>query len=283
MNGASGTACLIAAACVACERDGRFGAQPPPGSAAWSEKFLRIGAPRLLRVVKHEHGRRVLRVLERATIPGVVAHWMIRKGVIDREVERAASERFERLIVVGAGLDALVWRCAAIGRFVQHIGVDHPATQGVVRRAIDRDPGARRVALVPIDLKVSPSLSALAGLTSTPRATCVVIEGVLMYLDIEQVRCVLGSLRRLAPRVRVVLSVMTPGPDGRGAFTPSSRLVDAWLRLRGEVMRWSLTAADAPAFFRGLGYRLERHYPARELRSADDRLEGEELLVVDSV
>jgi len=282
MNGASGTACLIAAACVACERDDRFGAAPPPGSAAWSEKFLRVGAPRLLRTAQHGAGRRALRAVELATIPGVVAHWMIRKRVIDDEAQRAAAERFERLIILGAGLDALLWRCAEGARFVQHIGVDHPATQGVVRRAVKGDAAARRVALVPIDLSATPSLSALAGLTSAPRATCVMIEGVLMYLEVEQVCRVLDALRRLAPRVRVVLSFMTPGPGGLATFRPRSRLVDAWLRLRGEVMRWSLKTEDAPAFFRGLGYRVERHYAARELRGTKDRLEGEELIVVDA-
>jgi|GEM_PF-5107361 len=59
------------------------------------------------------------------------------------------------------------------------------------------------------------------------------MEGLLMYLAEEQVSDLLENLRSMpVERSRVIVSYMCRRADGRAGFTPHSRVIDLWLRLR---------------------------------------------------
>ncbi|TMH30125.1 MAG: class I SAM-dependent methyltransferase [Betaproteobacteria bacterium] len=128
----SSTAALIAAATVFLSRDRALARFVPAGAAEICARCLT--APQLLST------RRGLRWLalaaERATIPGLLLHFMLRKRWIEQAVRGAIARGARRVVVVGAGYDTLAARLAPEFPGVRFIEVDHPATQAVKRVAV---------------------------------------------------------------------------------------------------------------------------------------------------
>jgi methyltransferase (TIGR00027 family) len=254
MSGPSATARLIGAACVLTALDGRGDAE----NALWCERFL-SGRARdrvLMRSVRSAAGRMVWRTVERLTLPGIVSHWMARKRLIARAWESARAAGFSQLLVLGAGLDALAWRAAQDAR-VCAIEMDLEGTQRL-KEGAGRHEGWTSPALVRASL-ASPDWSdrvMSCAAWDTRRPTFVVIEGVLMYLTAERARAVLSEVARLAaPRVRVAFTFMEVVDGAPPGFSPRSLLVDGWLRLRGEPMRWGANAEDISEMLGACGLR----------------------------
>lgn len=213
------------------------------------------------------------RCVERIALRGVVSHWMRRKREIDRLARDAARDGFTQLVVLGAGLDTLTFRMNDERVYERVISADHPATLAVVRaanrgRAEDRHTTgnlerrmSRKVELVALDL-VGDDVCAVLAATAAfdpSRATLVVIEGVLMYLDEPAVASVLRSLATVpAPRLRLIASWMLAEPGQPIGFQGQSRLVPAWLRGRRESMLWGSTARELPEFLGSLGWKTTR-------------------------
>ena len=82
---ASATARLIAAATVMCAHDAKTADLVAPGASEWCEAFLSTSrADRwLLSSARSGVSRAAWRLLERATHPGIVRHWMTRKKWIE--------------------------------------------------------------------------------------------------------------------------------------------------------------------------------------------------------
>ncbi len=238
---ASSTAKVIAASTLLLAGDASTASLVPTDAAALCRAFMSDGLKdRCLRTAAVQPWLRpAWRALEACTHPGIMTHYWHRKRWIETRCRAAVAHDVRRVVVLGAGFDTLALRLAAKYPHVQWLELDHPDTQAAKQRGI-----ARHRLQLPPNLRMHPWDMAREGLpaelTDDPRATLVILEGLLMYLHEPVVQRLLTiELPTLSQQtLRVIFSYMVRWPDGRAGFRPSSRLVDAWLRWRGEPFKW---------------------------------------------
>ena len=240
----SSTAGLVAAATVFLARDRVLAQLVPAGAAEICARCLSPSALLLSRLPW------LARAAERATIPGLCAHFMVRKRWIEHAARGALKRGCAQVVVIGAGYDTLAARLAPEFAHVRFIEVDHPATQAVKRRAV---PAAANLSFVPADLARVPLREALAG-SLAPGSSLYIAEGVLMYLTRAQVDAFFAAVGD-----EVVFTVMEPTRDGRIAFHNATWLERALLRLWGEPFRSALGRHELARFLAERGFRL-RYY-----------------------
>ena len=117
----STTARLIAAATVFLSRDPRYRDLVPPGAAELCARFVSVEA------VSRAPLSWAVWLAERATIPGLMLHFMLRKRFIEDTVRASLAAGCEQVVVVGAGFDTLAARLAAEFPQARFIEIDHPA------------------------------------------------------------------------------------------------------------------------------------------------------------
>lgn len=272
----SGTAKLIAAATIllASERDE---ANPVPEDA---EKLCRLFLSRGFsdRALALSAGfpptRGLFRLLEAATLPGIIAHYWNRKHWIERRCRDAIRDGFMRVVILGAGYDTLGARLAAEFRDIRIVEIDHPATQAAKLRAAGNSL-PERFEFIPLDL-TKQSLPRDSG----EEPTLFILEGLLMYLTETDVTRLFGEIHSLPPaRARIIFSFMSEWSDGSSGFRPESRLVQSWLKWRGEPFMWALRPAVMPDFLATLGFRFIEMALTRELTALTSALDGENLVI----
>jgi methyltransferase (TIGR00027 family) len=269
---ASSTAQLIALSAVLLGRDPQRAALLPAGAALVSEQYLAAVAPAKLRAARLLST--VGALVERLILPGIQAHYAVRKRYIEAAVRDFLAGGGQRVVVLGAGLDTLATRLALEFPAVVFLELDHPATQRYKRRAFD--PPAN-LSLQPADFSAAAlSASALSGaaLPGLPEApgmpaggpAVFVAEGLTMYLGPDAVAALLRACAAAgAPGSIVVFTFMVPDARGRLRFR-GSRGVGAWLRSVGEPFRWGISVADLPAFLAPLGLRVRETADSETLR-----------------
>ena len=207
-------------------------------------------------------------LIERFSIPGIRAHYVLRKRIIEREARGAIAEGFRQIVVIAGGLDVLAIRLAEEFPQIRFIELDHPATQQIKATALQQWGCPPNLTLLPLDLTRN-------AIEVPDERTLFIGEGVLMYLRDEEVRSVLRSLRG-----RVILTAM----ESLGGFRGSSPLVRGWLRLKGEPFRWAIARQRIAAFLAVHGLNLQRMYTSAEIRElAPGRqvAEGEVIVVAE--
>jgi methyltransferase (TIGR00027 family) len=286
---ASTTAKVIAASTILLASDPRTSALVAPGAATLCQKLLSGSrADRLLAKSAVQAVTRTLwHCIEQLTLPGIVSHYWHRKRWIEGRCRKAIAEGFERVVILGAGLDTLGLRLSDELHQLDVIEIDHPATQGAKLRALAGNSAAQssNLRFIALDLSAAP-LPVI--LVSDSKATIVIIEGMLMYLSPTDVARLFDALRQLAGnRVRIVFSFMTKWPDGRSGFRPHSWLVERWLAWRNEPFTWALEPHGMQAFLAAHRFRLVEmvETPQFNDQSAIEApgLEGENLVVCEPV
>jgi methyltransferase (TIGR00027 family) len=179
---------------------------------------------------------------ERATIPGLMLHFILRKRWIEDAVRGALGRSCRQVVVLGAGFDTLAARLAPQFPAVRFIEIDHPATQAVKRAAVAR----QNLHLVAADLARSSIGEALAASPYDRNSASVfVIEGLLMYLTPEEMAALFAAIAQVQPRgSEVVFTVMEPSRDGRLAFHNATWVERALLALWKEPFK-SAVSRDA--------------------------------------
>ena len=128
---ASSTAKLIAASTILLASDPLTLEQVDPDAAAWCAQLL--SGNKMDRALAWSAGYRptahVWKWLEQHTHPGIVSHFAWRKRWIAQRCRLALAEGFERVVVLGAGLDTLALGLSQITPKVEWIEIDHPASQ----------------------------------------------------------------------------------------------------------------------------------------------------------
>jgi methyltransferase (TIGR00027 family) len=262
-NAPSATAYLIAASIAYSARDPALAFLLPPQAAPLSDWVLADSLPwgrYLLWALQRTWFRALIRLAERATLPGIQAHYLVRKRRIEELTRTALQEGVRQVVVLGAGFDSLCWRLHSEYETALFFEVDHPGTQQVKRAVLERRAMLRpnlqflAVNLILDDLE--------AHLRAAPRfdpglPTLFVMEGLLMYLAPAEVEQLFRSLRfPECPQTRVVFTFLEPQPDGRVNFPHASPLVSWWLRQRGESFRWGIRREALPDTLAALGFRL---------------------------
>ena len=235
----SSTAALIAASTVLLDSDPRYRHLVPTGAAAICarclNRFWRMAADR----------RWLAWAAERATIPGLMLHFMLRKRWIEQAVRGALARGCQQVVVLGAGYDTLAARLAPEFPAVRFVEIDHPATQAVKRAAVDRP----NLQFTAADLARTPLQQVLPP-GSGP--SVFVLEGLLMYLRPAEQDALFAAI----PGAEVVLTVMEPTADGRIAFHNATWLERALLALWREPFKSAVSRGALPATLREWGLTL---------------------------
>lgn len=238
----------------------------PAGARRLGEQLLRHAHPCLACMLRMAWFRRLCRLLERATLPGICLHFALRKKIVRQHARAAIAAGCTQVVVLGAGLDTLSMELKAGRPDLCCIEIDHPATQAA-RRTAHCD---TNIDFIAADL-AEQDLGALLKAHPNFRAdasTLFVAEGLLMYLPPEDVRALFAHMASVAPHSEVVFTWFEPLADGRAGFRQRSRLVDCWLRWRGEPFVSSMARTELASFLSGAGFVL------RDLNASGDLLDA---------
>ena len=263
----SSTATLIAAATVFLARDPRLASLVPRGAAEICARCLEALSPLRLAAVELASRpalRWAVRLAERATIPGLLAHFMLRKRWVEDAARAALADGIGQLVVVGAGFDTLAARLAPDYPQAKFIEVDHPATQRVKRAAGDFP---ENLFFVAADLASTGLESVLLNSLEKQKPSFFVIEGLLMYLAEAQIAALFQSLARLQHAGgRVAFSQMEPARDGRSRFHNATFLVRGLLALWREPFKSALPRERAALLLNKFSYELLSTAGVEDLR-----------------
>ena len=151
------------------------------------------------------------RIVERfpARRPSSMSEWLERRTRwFDGAVLRSIDAGIRQVVLVAAGYDCRALRFRTPG--VRFIELDHPATQADKRRLLDELGGRTDdVAFAAADFTTDDIDAALvaAGHDDTV-ASLFVVEGLLIYLDVDVIERLLRALRgRATPESRLAVSI----------------------------------------------------------------------------
>lgn len=248
-NEASRTALLIAAAMVLLRHGASTWKLVSPATAELSDNILEkysLGTRCLRRLLHQPLLAKVGSLLERLTIPGILRHYALRKKYLSRLAESALQEGAEQLILLGAGFDGCAVDLSRRYLTLACWEIDHPATQRW-KKGILAGVDQSRFHLVPADLSAGnlPTTELAAQYLDPARRSFWIAEGLLMYLPETRVRSLLQAIVSLtAAGSAFAFTFMENSSGSRVCFRGQSRLVDWWLRRRGEPFLWSASRAE---------------------------------------
>lgn len=254
-NSASSTALTIAAAMSFLAR--APGARPVPDESRALCDWLLANYSSLTRFLAGSFnkpwGRALARTLEAASIPGILAHYLARKGAIETLV---AEGRQRQLAVLGAGFDTLAVRMAARHPEWSVWELDHPATQAWKVRAVMACE-FQKPNLQFLGRDFSTSEGRLLFEPDRHHETFWVAEGLLMYFPEAEAKEFFQTIRRVSkPGSRFAFTFMEPREDGTVDFRRRSRPLHLWLRSQKEPFRWGIHQEKLPEFLSPLGFRM---------------------------
>lgn len=269
----SATARLIARSLLLMSQDPSHSALVPAQSAEFGRLFLKAcgeNADRFDTLVKQYWYRHLLLWVGQTVTPGLLAHYALRKRRIEEIVRENIASGAQQVMVLGAGFDTLAWRLHCEFPNVIFWELDHPATQNVKRSALIASKVlGENLHFIPLNLASDRLAETLRQSPAFQggRQTVFVAEGLLMYLEAEQVSGIFRDAHEAGGQnSRFVFTYLEPQSDGRVGFALPSRFVDWWLRRRGEPFRWGLSEADAKAFLSDSHWHLRVTLTAPVLR-----------------
>lgn len=226
--------------------------------------------PRLLQLAVRSALLR--RAYERFLAPaGIYEYVAARTKVIDEAFRRAIDERFDQIVLFGAGFDTRALRFERPRGTPRVFELDAPLTQTAKVQQYAR----RRLAVpaglvfVPIDFARDPLAEKLAaaGVRKGARGLFI-LEGVLMYLDLESARATWRVIEDFAgPGSRAVFdyvdAAVLRGEDGPYGGRRLQRRVSA----AGEPWTLGLEPDQVASFLAGFGFDARDHLSAEDLEA----------------
>jgi methyltransferase (TIGR00027 family) len=218
------------------------------------------------KIVRQSWFRPIARLIERLTIPGILLHYALRKKCIRELVRSALANGVAQVVVLGAGFDPLSSELQREFPSAQFWEIDHPATQRHKVRACS-EIGIKRVHFVAVDLSRAglDKESLIGGGFDPAKRTFWIAEGLLMYFPEDIVSSLITTLSSLsAPGSQLAFTFMEKQPDGHIRFDSQTKLVDWWLRTRGEPFLWGTSRSDLAKLIRP--WRVIQFFDHNELR-----------------
>ncbi len=233
-NKPSNTALIVAAGLQLVRPCDAYAHLIPREAQRLSATILRRAYPNMAALLQRPAFVRACRALERATLPGIILHYALRKQRLRQHAALAVASGCTQVVVLGAGLDTLSMELKADYPDLCCIELDHPATQAAKRSGAGSNGAA--IHFVSADLAHQTLASALGACNAfdATAPTLFVAEGLLMYLALPQVARLFAQMTEVAPCCHVAFTWFDVQPDGRPNFSQRSRLVDLWLQLRSE-------------------------------------------------
>jgi methyltransferase (TIGR00027 family) len=209
------------------------------------------------------------KLIERLTIPGILLHYALRKKCISELARSALANGTAQVVVIGAGFDPLSSELQKEFPTAEFWEVDHPATQRHKVCACS-EIGIERVHFIAVDLiaaTLDPDRLIGSGFNPAKR-TLWIAEGLLMYFPAEIVSSLMKTLSSLsAAGSQLAFTFMEKQQDGHVRFDSQTKLVDWWLRIRGEPFLWGSTRNELAAVIRP--WREIRFFDHNDLRATE--------------
>jgi methyltransferase (TIGR00027 family) len=275
---ASRTALLIAASLVLLHHDPKYSRLVSKTSADLCARVLENHSAQtrwFSKIVRQPWFRPIARLIERLTIPGILMHYALRKKCIRQLARSAHANGVTQVVILGAGFDSLNSELQSEFPTAEFWEIDHPATQRHKVRACS-EIGIERVHFVAVDLAAAGlDREALIKSDFDPaKRTFWIAEGLLMYFPADIVSSLMKTLSTLsAPGSELAFTFMEKQGDGQLRFDSQTRLVDSWLRRRGEPFLWGTTRSELAEFI--LPWRVIRFSNHNDLRDMESDLSGE--------
>ena len=227
------------------------------------------------RIVRQPWFRPIAKLIERITIPGILLHYALRKKCISELAHRALANEVAQVVVLGAGFDPLSSELQREFPTAAFWEIDHPATQRHKVRACS-EIGIERVHFVEVDLAAAGlERGALIKSDFDPaKRTFWIAEGLLMYFPADVVSSLMKTLSSLSARgSELAFTFMEKQGDGQLRFDSQTKLVDSWLRRRGEPFLWGTARSELGEFI--LPWRVIRFFDHNDLRDMESDLSDE--------
>ncbi len=263
-NQASATARLIAKSMVFLSYDGTFKNLVPQQVGEMSKWFVEetdsFTDRWFLNRVDKLWFRSLLQGLERILLPGILLHYLLRKLYLEEITRSSLREKFQQVVVLGAGFDTLALRLCREHPNVRFVEIDHPMTQRAKQAALSR----RRLqfenlVFLPADFSrqtleeifyQNPGVKSAAD-------TLFIAEGILMYLTPPKVAALFESMHQMfRAHCRFAFTVMEPTKNGSLQFHNASPIVNLWLRLKNEPFCWGIPPDNLADFLNANGLKL---------------------------
>ena len=275
---ASRTALLIAASLVLLRHDAKYSRLISKTSADLCAHVLEKHSSRtrlFSKIVQQSWFRPIARLVERMTIPGILLHYALRKKCINELVRSALGDGVAQVVILGAGFDPLSTEFQLEFPTARFWEIDHPATQHHKVRACS-EIGIERVHFVAVDLSAAglDRETLVSNGFDPAKRTFWIAEGLLMYFPADIVSSLMKSLNNLsAAGSQLAFTFMEKQQDGRIGFDSQTKLVDWWLRIRGEPFLWGSTRSELTDVIRP--WRVIRFFDHNDLRGIESDLSNE--------
>ena len=261
----SATAYVIACSTVFLSHEPRYAHLVPALTVQTSTCFMRDRSPvsrQLIGLMDRHWFRSVVAALERAVVPGIMLHYLLRKRWIEDRVRACLAEGVDQIVILGAGFDTLALRLHHEFPHVRFFEVDHPATQQVKRNASEsRNMLGTNIHFIAADLTQKNWERALLSQSDflDQADTLVIAEAVLMYLQPDDLDAIFRFLREhTAQHSRFLFTFMEPTDDGKISFRNATWLLDTWLRWRGEPFTWGVRREALSSYLHERGFSLQQ-------------------------
>ncbi len=260
---ASHTAAKVARGIVFLARDPVHASLLPDGVGKSLEEFaLAAGAlkPWMLRLFDSRTYQKAVFGITGSLWSGEMMRLTLRKRFFHDETRKFLEEDGKQLLIVGAGYDTLGLRMADSFPNSEVVEIDTTPTAQMRKNAIDKLRIERNNhTVIGADLgreRISEVLRDVAN-WDTDEASIVVAEGVLMYLDSDEVRTFLHEIKTVSGnRCRLVFSYLTADERGRPEMGKLSVLSRQMLALMGEPLRWGVKEGELDGFLENEGFRV---------------------------
>ena len=275
---ASRTALLIAASLVLLHHDPKYSRLVSKTSADLCARVLENYSAQtrwFSRIVRQPWFRPIARLVERLTIPGILVHYALRKKCIRQLARSALANGVTQVVILGAGFDPLSSELQREFPTAVFWEIDHPATQRHKARACS-EIGIERVHFIAVDLAAAGfEREALIKSDFDPaKQTFWIAEGLLMYFPADVVSSLMKTLSTLsAPGSEFAFTFMEKQGDGQLRFDSQTKLVDSWLRRRGEPFLWGTTRSELANIVSP--WRVIRIFDHNDLRNMESDLSDE--------
>lgn len=250
----------------------RFAGLLPADAATTAEAILRASGAvrrRHIDMMRAPWTQRFYEIAEAWTARGQLVWFGLRKRWMADAVEEAIAAGATQLLVVGAGFDPLATIVARRHPEITCVEIDAPATAETKRAGV-RGAGFERTNLHLCAADLSKrSLGEV--LRETPwrsdARSVVVAEGLLMYLDVKDVKRFFRAVHEhTGPGSRVAFSYVDGDDAGRPHLGTLDWLIRTSLRLVGETMRWGIRPARLPEFVAETGFSVVERANGEALR-----------------
>ena len=202
---------------------------------------------------------------------GVYEYVIARTKYIDAAFEKALTERFDQVLLFGAGFDTRALRFYSKSEHTRIFELDSPLTQ----KAKIQQYGRRNLRIhsnlvfIPIDFEKDslPAKLDMAGFKKG-RRTLFILEGLLMYLEPAAVRSTFQTIRNYSGRgSRVVFDYVQASVLRReGSLYGENKLAQT-VSKAGEKWRYGIEPDEIVSFAAAYGLEVSNHMCARELEA----------------